>query len=391
MSTILNMPIVVIAYNRPEQLARLLHSIRQSLEILDYRAQVLVSIDGGTASCVEVCNNFSGLGVETIARKTRLGLRQHVLACGDMLSELDSGIFLEDDLIVTPAALSFAMQATPIGRKQGRVAALSLYSFHLNEFARDWLPRQDVCGDVFYAQTSSSWGQVWWRDKWEMFRSWMSEGGSARVSDIRMPGPIKKWPDTSWKKLHNAFLAEANLFSMIPKSSVVFNCGAKGMNHTGQVNIAYSDVRVFHDARPDIRELDDAFQLDSFLELYHCPCAGQHRIGGISLDQIEFDIFGQKMKSDVRRPFVLTAKRQRRQITVGSYPISLGNPLAGALLNMSGEGLWLVRRENFNSDGPVYNDISYSRDRIAATGDRTLVRLAIDAIGRHIKHRLRLT
>jgi hypothetical protein len=382
-----DLPIVVIAYNRPAQLARLLHSIQRSLDIVDHRAKVIVSVDSGTPACVEVCRSFSGMDIDVLARPQRLGLKKHVIACGDMLAELGAAMFLEDDLLVTPAALTFAAQGLPVARAQKRVAALSLYSFHFNEFAFDWLPRQDVRGDVFYAQTSSSWGQVWWREPWEQFRQWMEQETESRIARASIPTEIKQWPAASWKRTHNAFIAEKRLFSMIPTYSFVFNCGSKGSHHAGGQNIAFSELALLPGKTYRIDPLDDAVQLDAFLELLNVPEMRQFSFSGVRMCDVDFDIFGKKGRADLKREYVLTSRRHNREATLASFSASLGNQLAGALLGIEGEGLWLVPVSRFDAAAPIYSELRYRRDRIAAIGDATLVRLAIDAIARKMRPR----
>jgi GT2 family glycosyltransferase len=93
--------IIILAYNRPTSLRRLLGSI----ELAEYPdgVKLIISLEGGVSNSVrEIANNFVSkkIAVSVVQHPTRLGLRKHVIACGDMALEQGSVIILEDDLIV---------------------------------------------------------------------------------------------------------------------------------------------------------------------------------------------------------------------------------------------------------------------------------------------------
>jgi hypothetical protein len=187
--------------------------------------------------------------------------------------------------------------------------------------------------------------------------------------------------------MHNAFIAESRLFSMIPNYSFVFNCGSKGSNHVGAQNIAFSELALLPGKTYRIDSLDDAVQLDAFLELITVPDMRQFSFSGVPMCEVDFDIFGKKGHADLKRAYVLTSRCHNREAALASFSASLGNPLAGALLGIEGEGLWLVPASRFDAAAPIYREMRYRRDRIAAIGDAMLVRLAIDAIARKMRPR----
>ena len=106
--------IVVVAYNRPHALNRLLSSIKQA----DYSGysniQLIISIDfSGNDDCFVLADSFEWeWGKKEIVRHPEnLGLKKHILLCGDISEQHDGVIILEDDLFVSPAFYDYAQQA----------------------------------------------------------------------------------------------------------------------------------------------------------------------------------------------------------------------------------------------------------------------------------------
>jgi len=117
--------IVVMAYNRPQALSRLL----DSLAAAEYPPQVAlqITIDAGGDrgyEVREVAEQFSWSFGEKIVRAhgRHLGLVDHFFYAGDRSLKAGSIVLLEDDLVVSPMFYHFAQQslaftrgASPIG------------------------------------------------------------------------------------------------------------------------------------------------------------------------------------------------------------------------------------------------------------------------------------
>ena len=81
--------IVVVAYNRPESLGRLLNSIAQAKYPADQQIPLVISIDGGGSNGVavrKIAHEYDWLHgeKEIIDHQTNLGLIEHVFSCGDL-------------------------------------------------------------------------------------------------------------------------------------------------------------------------------------------------------------------------------------------------------------------------------------------------------------------
>ncbi|HDL48798.1 MAG TPA: hypothetical protein ENH33_02390, partial [Actinobacteria bacterium] len=105
--------IVIVAYDRPRPLARLLDSLAQIRTPTGDDVQLVISIDDSVPATMEVAHRYDWpFGPKrNIGHKTRLGLRTHVLTCGDLTTEYGSILMLEDDLYTSPDVYRFAQDA----------------------------------------------------------------------------------------------------------------------------------------------------------------------------------------------------------------------------------------------------------------------------------------
>ena len=108
-----------------------------------------------------------------------------------LVDEYDAVIILEDDLWVTPHFYDAAQKLFEHYQDHPKIGAISLYSFRYNEHAgRFFTPLQDK-SDTFFMQTSSSWGQIWWKRVWQPFEDFVA---SPTFSDPhRAPLDIQEW------------------------------------------------------------------------------------------------------------------------------------------------------------------------------------------------------
>jgi GT2 family glycosyltransferase len=133
----LSIPLIVVTYNRPNSLNRLLNSLSKA----NYaqKVDIIISIDGkGDKEISKIANdlkwNFGNK--EIIIHKKNLGLRQHILLCADLSQNYDGIILLEDDLYVSPEFYAYALSAIEYYKNCDMVAGIALYSHAFNETAQ---------------------------------------------------------------------------------------------------------------------------------------------------------------------------------------------------------------------------------------------------------------
>ena len=243
--------IVIPALNRPNALKRLLTALDTAHYPSESKIPLLFALDqsaenGFDPTTLEVMEKYTWQhGPKTILRaEAPLGLRKNLLRCGQLTESYPGIIVLEDDLWVTPHFYSAAQKLWRAFHDHRQVGAISLYSFRYNEHAgRTFTPLHDH-NDVFFMQTSSSWGQIWWHRTWAPFASYLQQGNLSHP--LRAPIDIQHW-DESWKKTHIQYLVEHELFTVVPRTSYTTNMGSPGKHHVAipdllQTNLATNDV-----------------------------------------------------------------------------------------------------------------------------------------------------
>lgn len=160
-----------------------------------------------------------------------LGLRRHILHCGDESANYDAIILLEDDIVVGPGFYRFARWAIVQYAAEGQVAGISLYAPAINEMAE--LPFAPVPSayPAYALQSAQSWGQCWTRDMWAGFRGWYAAQTDALKNEADMPDRIYSWPESSWKKYAMKYLVRTGKTWVYPYVSHSTNCSDVGTHN----------------------------------------------------------------------------------------------------------------------------------------------------------------
>lgn len=229
----INPAIVVIAYNRPDSLERVLKSLENSIIPEGISPTLIISIDKSDSDkTAEVARNFEWkFGPKRVVeRPERMGLRNHVLSCGDFAKEYGSIIVLEDDLYVSPSFYEYSIKALEFTKDDSRIGGVSLYNHLFNVHVREAFCALDDGYDNWYFAFASSWGQAYTASQWESFITWYNEN----KDDIRIqenpfiPANVSGWSDKSWLKYYIAYLIETNRYFLYPKVSFTTNFGDVG-------------------------------------------------------------------------------------------------------------------------------------------------------------------
>lgn len=310
-----SVPIIVIGYNRPEALGRLLKSLLKA----SYPGNVdlIISIDGGGDEGVkEMARNFAWPNGEKklIFHNTNLGLRNHVLSCGDLSRDYDGVIVLEDDLYVSPVFYQYTLQAFDFYKDDPKIAGISLYSHAYNETAQfPFRPLTDD-SDVFFLQYASSWGQFWSRRNWASFREWyeklaLSPGDKSLG---KLPANIKLWPETSWKKYFIRYIIQYDLYFVYPRHSLTTNFGDKGSNHRVAENLfqvpLWLEKQNFH-----FKSLEES---NAVYDVYCEMQAGRLNKLAPPLEgkDFEVDLYGMKSAEDSGKDLMLSSRKCSRPL-----------------------------------------------------------------------------
>jgi glycosyltransferase involved in cell wall biosynthesis len=268
--------IVIAAYDRPNSLSRLLSMILAADYSDEGDASLVISIDGGgDDEVVRIANEFEWpFGAKKIIEHSKnLGLREHILNCGDLTERYGAIIMLEDDLLISPSFYQFAVSGVNSTAFQNPdVVGLSLYNYRVNETSLvRFYPIEDGY-DNYYLQVPSSWGQVWTANQWSRFREWYRENEAIDFTPIFRNRVMAAWGhrnNGSWKRYYAAYMILGAKYMLYPRKSYSDNSGDVGENHVGEAfyrtPLVFSDTGVFRfsELQESVAVYDQNFELDS--------------------------------------------------------------------------------------------------------------------------------
>lgn len=228
--------VCIIGYNRYGTIVR-------NLEILNGKpnVDVIISLDF-SENQEDIINHIKSSyiyssNVEIIERKKKLGLKNHVLTCCDLIlerEEYDYIVLLEDDIELSEFFDGYLQESLNVVCES--VAGVSLYSYKVDEaYLNDFIASEDGY-DNYYLKFPSSWGQAYSRHQWISFRNWYDVSDKYYFSK-EIPDYIRNWPETSWKKHFVKYLVSENKFFLYPRISLTSNPGMDGENHNSIGNI----------------------------------------------------------------------------------------------------------------------------------------------------------
>jgi hypothetical protein len=339
--------IIVVAYNRPKALHRILTSLSQSKKISD--TKLIISIDNNEPhnyNIREMALSYTWpFGEkEVIYQEKRLGLRKHILKCGDLTSEYGSVIILEDDLFVSPYFYDYAVQALEFYDNEDKISGISLYSQPIEDITdRPFKPVYDD-SDVFFIQFPSSWGQAWTEKQWRPFRAWLEKNPD--ISDLPVHKDILNWPETSWKKYFISYMVAMQKLFVFPRRSLTSNFNDRGthkimdINLNGQAQLLVSDF-TYRFKKP----AESYCHYDSHFELF--PETVKLFSGKLRSYEFEMDLYGMKDLAKTKKTFVITSRPVKK--CLWSYARDLKPHDMNILLELEGNDLFFSRIEDVSS------------------------------------------
>lgn len=331
--------IVVIAFNRAKSLKRLLDSLNK-LEEVDIDLPLFISIDRKESvnnnDVLYVANNFQWkYGKKTIKTyEENLGLKRHVLKCGELLNDFDAIVVLEDDLFVSKSLFSFVKQSVDFYRNDKNIAGISLYNHEWQMLANRPFEPVKTKYDVYLMQYAQSWGQIWLKNQWNEFIDWY-EKDEGKFESILIPSNVRNWPETSWLKYHIKYTIEMNKYFVYPYFSFTTNFTEPGQHNKNsdtkfQVEISDEKNKIYKFGRinSDIIKYDAFFENENLLDYFT----------KIAKEDLVIDLFGTKEETNKR--YILTTKILNYKI-IESYKLQLRPHEMNIIYNISGSEVFL--------------------------------------------------
>ena len=340
--------IIIIAYNRPISLNRLLNS----LDVANYDENdvpLIISIDYQASKenkkVLKIAENYNWKhGIKKIIKHSKnLGLRAHVITCGDLVNIYDNIIVLEDDLFVSPYFYKYANDALKFYNKTESIGGISLYNHKrnfLNTIPFELIPDSN---DVFFLQIASSWGQAWSKKQWLGFKNWYNN--QPDDATCVLPLEVKNWPESSWLKYYICYLIWTNKYFVYPNKSLTTNFGDNGTHNLDnnaeyQVPVFFGNKYTFIDIKKSINVYDVYFELlPSRLKLLF-PKFNNY--------DFSVDLYGKKNLNKIKSKFILTSKYYLKKPLL-SFGLELKPSILNILFEIQGDVFNFGEKDNFKN------------------------------------------
>lgn len=324
--------IVVVGYDRIKALKRLLNSLGNA----DYEGfhdiTLIISLDkSGVTGVAEAADSFEWKygKKKVIKRPERMGLKKHILSCGDLTAEYGSIIMLEDDLFVSPMFYPYTCAALEKAGHDENVAGISLYCHKFNVFARLPFDAVDDGFDNYYFRFPCSWGQAWNRIQWERFREWLKDHEDEDLGGDGMPSFAAAWGDSSWLKYALKYAINEKKYWLYPRISYTTNFFDEGEHSKEAVTDLQVPLRIG-------KRKDYCFSLPETSSAKYDQYFENEGL------QYEADIYGLKRKDgalDPEKPFYSSEKLNIKRAE--SFGLSLRPVDSNILFNIEGDGIYL--------------------------------------------------
>ena len=322
-NTAIKPAIIVVAYNRPNSLQRLLNSLNQA----DYTGHdsitLIISIDYSNSSeVISIAQSFTWEfgDKEVIIHQKNLGLKKHILFCGNLTKKYQSVILLEDDLIVSPGFYNYTCQALDYYQDQAKISGISLYSYFYNEYAQVRFMPLDDGFDNYFLQSATSWGQAWTKSQWQEFENWYNVHHNISITKRdKIPDKVAGWSDNSWKKYFIKYMILNDKYFVIPRISLTTNCSEPGANIISkhgnyQVYLLLRNKNFYFSNLSLSQAIYDAYYELKPRSLYqYLPWLAEY--------DVEFDFYGTKNLTKVESEYLMTIRDSANPIK--SYSLEL--------------------------------------------------------------------
>ena len=326
--------LVVVGYNRADSIRRILYSLSRA----DYsysNIRLVISLDhSGNEEVSRSAEDFEWKYGEKIVlcHPERLGLRRHIISCGDLTEKYGAVMILEDDLYVSPDFYNYAMRALDKYGEHPQIAGIALSTKReLLESTFPFFPLRNGY-DVFFQQFATSWGQVWNERMWSTFREWYGRHPELPWhKDV--PESVLNYPETSWAKFYQTYIVDTGKYFVYSYDSLTTNFGDAGQ-HFGSVSSSAQSVLFYGKRDYRMPEFENGIKYD----IYGEP-VGLGGYLGVPEEELTCDMWGRKRKEAYLR-YVLSCRRLpykvRKTFGMQMKPMELN-----VMEEIQGEGLFL--------------------------------------------------
>jgi hypothetical protein len=336
--------VVIVAYNRPAALRRLLDSLIRAWHADGTPLVISIDrgesgIDPGVGAIAETFEWPHG-DKRVLGRERHLGVVGHFRACGELAAEYGAAVILEDDLTVAAPYYGFAVQALAGYEADDRIAGLCLYALDFNGFTGDPFLPVDDGADVFFMRLPYTQGIAFTSAQWQRLDAWRAVNSVAQHQELH-PSFLRFGPDEWFPELAAYLVATGRYFSF-PRVSLTTGWGDAGAHFAKPSNWFQTRLQT---ARRDYRlpALGDATAVyDGFFEIE--PSRLVKLGASLPVEAFDLDLNATKQPRHLKQPHVLTTRRARSPLA--SFGLRLYPPELNVAYATPGADITLARRED---------------------------------------------
>lgn len=333
--------IVLVAFKRLKPLKRLLACIENGI-YQEEDITLIISIDYSESNedVIQCAQEFQWRYGNKIVKthKKNLGLKRHILECGDYTLQYGSIILLEDDLLVAPYYYQYAKKAQEFYKTDVRIAGVSLYGHEWNGYAGKKFVPLKKNGDIYFGQFSCTWGESWTEKQWTNFKNWYAECPQL-VKNGSLPEQIYNWKE-SWGKFFAQYIVEKGLYYIIPYKSLSTTTGEEGI-HCSQdmyntqvcLNLGNNELKFV--------SFEEGNHYDIFFENVDLQDSLEHVL---ETKDICIDLYETKGKDYSNHRYILTTKHLNYKI-IQSFSLNLRPHEMNIVWNIEGDDIFLYDRK----------------------------------------------
>lgn len=377
--------VVAVGYNRLGSMRRLLTSLNNA-EYPNEDVPLVISIDAsGDHELYEFVLSFNWQHGEKFVniQEERLGLKNHILQCGDLTQYFKGIILLEDDLYVAKDFYTYTISALEYYDNDNRIAGISLYRNAMNGFMGIPLQLEIAGGDCFACQSVSSWGEAWSARMWKGFRTWLSDW-KEDFSSLQMVEDIKHWT-RAWSKYYYAYIILNDLYFIYPYVSYTTNFADAGGEHGSEGD---SNVQVV------IPTSISAFNFQPFDKLVKYDVYVQnmslYQVLGLSKDELSLDLNGMRTKDGVKKDYCLSILELPFPV-VKSFGLQLRPLELNVKHGVTGKGIYLYKQDKANANvGKITMPLRFIDYSLQGFNRRGILRYSLHILKQIIKEKLHI-
>jgi hypothetical protein len=343
--------VVVLAYERPGALQRLLTSLDRATYPAEAAVTLVISLDRSESPAARrtaaVAHDFSWrFGPKrVIEQPEHLGVVGHFYAAGDLTGEYDDIVLLEDDLTVSPAFYDYVSSVLTAYGDDERVAGFCLYGVWFNGFTHQpFLPIEDG-GDVFFMRVPYTQGLCFSARQWTAFREWSARSPPLAPHPELHPAFLGFGGD-EWFPALASYLARTGRYFCFPRVSLTVGWGDAGA-HFNAASSWFQTPLLMGPRYFSLPLLDEATAVyDGFFELE--PERLKALGPGLRDREFDLDLNATKRPENLRSDLVLTTRPVHRAIArfgLAMYPAELN-----AALEVPGTEIALANRDDVRWD-----------------------------------------